>query len=111
MLRITFTEAERQALHYERFHHPHPRVQQKMEALWLKSHKLPHAQIAALVQITEETLRHYLRDYQAGGIEKLKEMNWTGPQSALTTRQDTLKNFFWSIPRRLWPRRRTRSPS
>ena len=36
MSSIEFTESERQALHYKRFHHPHPRVQRKMETVWLK---------------------------------------------------------------------------
>jgi len=31
-------------LSYERFNHPHPFVQRKMEALWLKSQGLPHQQ-------------------------------------------------------------------
>ena len=37
MLPINFSEADQRALLYERFHHPHPRVQIKIEALWLKS--------------------------------------------------------------------------
>jgi hypothetical protein len=37
MLQLEFSEADKQVLHYERYHHPHPRVQQRMEALWLKS--------------------------------------------------------------------------
>jgi hypothetical protein len=37
MFQLAFSEADKQALHYERYHHPHPRVQQRMEALWLKS--------------------------------------------------------------------------
>jgi len=37
MLQIAFTEIEKAKLKHERFHHPHPRVQQKMEMLWLKS--------------------------------------------------------------------------
>jgi hypothetical protein len=41
MLQLEFTETEKQALHYERFNHPHPRVQLKMEVLWLKSQNLP----------------------------------------------------------------------
>ena len=32
MLRLAFSETDQQALHYERYHHPHPRVQQRMEA-------------------------------------------------------------------------------
>ena len=30
MIRLNFTEEEKQALNYERYHHPHPRVQRKM---------------------------------------------------------------------------------
>jgi transposase len=111
MLRLEFTDEERTALHYERFHHPHPRVQQRMEALWLKSRGLPHSQIAELVQISEDTLRSCLRAYQQGGIEKLKELNWQGSPSELGRHQDSLKEFFYSIPRRLWPRRLRKSPS
>jgi len=29
------------AIRHDRYHHPHPRVQQKMEVLWLKSKGLP----------------------------------------------------------------------
>jgi transposase len=103
MLSLEFTEEERRALHHERFHHPHPRVQQKMEALWLKSHNLPHAQIAELVQISEETLRAYLRAYQEGGIEKLKAIPWQGPESELSQHQSTLKDFFCRVRRLLSP--------
>ena len=42
MLKLDFTEDQKQVLHYERYHHPHPRVRQKMEVLWLKSQGLPH---------------------------------------------------------------------
>lgn len=45
MLSIEFSEADKQALLYERFHHPHPRVQIKMEALWLKSQGMEHQAI------------------------------------------------------------------
>ena len=54
MISIEFTESEKQALHYERFHHPHPRVQRKMETVWLKSHQLPHHKIAELGGIFSE---------------------------------------------------------
>jgi len=97
VLHIDFTEEERQALHHERFHHPHPRVQQRMEALWLKSHNLSHVQIAELVQISEETLRSYLRAYQEGGIEKLKTLSWRGPESELAPHKNTLKGFFSTV--------------
>lgn len=51
MTKIEFTEGDIKALNYERYHHPHPRVQRKMEALWLKSQGEPHNKIAQLTGI------------------------------------------------------------
>ena len=98
MMYLEFSEQEQQSLYYERFHHPHPRVQKKMEALWLKSQKLPHHQISKLAGIAPNTLRSYLRDYQAGGIEKLKEINFYRPQSELENHRSTLKAYFPKKP-------------
>lgn len=98
MITIEFTETQKQALHYERFHHPHPRVQKKMEALWLKSQGLPHQAITKLTGISPNTLRSYLRDYQLGGIEKLKEVNFYRPQSELVNHRQTLEDHFRSSP-------------
>jgi hypothetical protein len=40
MVRIRFSDEVVSQLRFERFNHPHPRVQQKMEALLLKSEDL-----------------------------------------------------------------------
>jgi hypothetical protein len=36
MLNIEISDTDMQQLHYERFHHLHPRVMLKMEAVYLK---------------------------------------------------------------------------
>ena len=110
MLQMKFTPKEQQALHYERFNHPHPRVQQKMEAVLLKSHGLSHALIVTILRIDEGTLRDYLRAYQEGGIEELKTIPWKGTESELAAHETTLKSFFCSILRRLWRKPGRRSP-
>ena len=56
MIRTSFNDEEIQALKYERYHHPHPRIQQKMEALLLKSQGLQHTQICQLTGISANTL-------------------------------------------------------
>jgi len=56
MIKMVFSEAERQALHHERFHHPHPRVRRKMEVLWLKGQGLAHQGICRLVGVNGNTL-------------------------------------------------------
>ena len=83
MIRIYFLEEEREALYYERYHHPHPRVQQKMDILWLKSLDYPHKEIMKIAKISKATLYCYLKDYQEGGLEKLKEVNFYQPESQL----------------------------
>jgi transposase len=69
-----------------------------MEALWLKSHGLPHGQIAQLVNITENTLRDYFQLYQAGGVERLKEVAIRGPASALQEHYASLEAYFHAHP-------------
>jgi transposase len=87
-----------EALNYERYHHPVPMVQRRMEVLWLKSHGLPHEQIAQLGGITENTMREYFRLYEEGGLEKLKEVKWEGPQSELMGQVTSLEAYFRANP-------------
>ena len=53
--RLEFTPEIQAALQEERYHHPVPLVRRRMEALWLKSHGLPHRQIATLTGGSENT--------------------------------------------------------
>lgn len=98
MLRLTFSEEDIKELHDQRYHHPHPRVQQKMEALLLKAKGLPHHQIATCVGICENTLRTYLKQYQAGGIEALKVLQFYRPTSDLEAHHDTIEAYFQEHP-------------
>ena len=98
MIKLEFTAAETQALDYERYHHPHPRVQRKMEALWLKSRGLPHREISRLTGICATTLTSYLRVYQEGGIEALKEVRFYRPKSELEAHRGTLEDYFRAHP-------------
>ena len=76
MITIKFTEDGVEVLKQERFNHPSPKVQLKMEALYLKSKGLMHGQICDICDITRATLASYLKAYIAGGIEELKELNY-----------------------------------
>ena len=98
MINIEFTEAEIEALHYEHLHHPHPRVRQRMEAVYLKALGYSHQAIGRIVRITQGTLRSYLRMYQAGGIEALKQLNFYRPVSDLEAHREELKAEFEANP-------------
>ena len=98
MLKIAFTENEILALHYERFHHPHPRIRLKMEVLWLKSQGLSHKEIARLTCIGQTTLRCYLKEYILGGISRLKQLTFYRPESKLIAHQEQIKLYFQEFP-------------
>jgi transposase len=98
MTRLDFVEAEKQAFYYQRFHHPHPFVQRKMETLWLKSQGLPHHEIARLAGITENTVRAYLHEYQEGGLEALMTVSFHHPTSELAAHQSTIEEYFREHP-------------
>jgi transposase len=69
-----------------------------MEALYLKSQGLTHNEICRLVRIRRATLSEYLKQYQQGGIEKLKELNFNKPQSELHTHHQTIEMDFKQQP-------------
>jgi hypothetical protein len=98
MVKIEFTQEEIKALSYERYHHPHPRVQRKMDAIFLKSYGLPHQDICCITGISGNTLRSYLKDYQEGGINKLKEINFYKPQSEMLEYKSSIEAYFKEHP-------------
>ncbi len=51
MLRITLNAKDQVAVAFERYHHPEPIVQRKMEVLWLKHQGLAHHDIARLASV------------------------------------------------------------
>ena len=82
----------------ERYSHPVPLVQRRMEALWLKSHNLPHAQIAKLVGVCDNTLRDYFQLYLEGGVDALKTVEFYRPQSELCNHATSLEAHFKEHP-------------
>ena len=97
-IQLEFTPEKLQEIHYQRYNHPAPLVQRRMEAVWLKGHRLQHKQIAELVGVTENTIRDYFELYQQGGIEKLKELNYSGSQSKLDEHITSLESYFQENP-------------
>ncbi len=100
MITIEFSGEEIDALDYERFHHPHPKVQKKMEVLYLKAQGVLHQEICRLCNISKGTLVSYLRQYQEGGIERLKHLGYKGQPSELNAHTDSLKAYFKKHPPR-----------
>jgi transposase len=98
MRHLTFTEADIRDLLYYRYHHPHPRVQLRMEVVWLKSQGLPHQEISRLAGVSANTVRRYLDAFAHGGIAELQRVRFRRPHSELDTHAESLADYFRRHP-------------
>ena len=71
MLQFTIKEEDKAVFARERYEYIHPRVCQRMDALHLKSKKLPNNQICDVLGICPNTLLGYFRMYIADGVDEL----------------------------------------
>lgn len=100
MRHFTFTSEDLDAIRHERYHHPHPRVQQKMEVLWLKSQGFTHEDIALLAGVSRRSVQRYLDEFAAGGLERIRRLSWKGKPNELTAHQASLEDYFLENPPR-----------
>ena len=98
MLKIEIPASDRRLLQVARYSHPHPRVMLKMDALHLKSFGLKDSLICEILDICDNTLRSYYKQYLAGGIEGLKEINFYQPCSDLNEFSGTIEDYFKAHP-------------
>ncbi len=97
---LTFTDQDIADLDYERYHHPAPHIQKRMEIVYLKSQGLPHQDIARLCRVCRQTVLTTLRCYQAHGLDGLKAYHKNRPSSALHAHQTSLEAHFRAHPPR-----------
>jgi len=100
MRTFTFTADDRRTLAHDRYHHPDPRVQRKMEVLWLKSHGLNHDAIATYADVSRRTVQRYLDQYLEGGLPRLRRCKANHPQSLLVEHETSLEEYFQKHPPR-----------
>ncbi|KAA6334354.1 hypothetical protein EZS27_017316 [termite gut metagenome] len=81
-----------------RYTQPHPRVMQKYDALHLKSHNLPNVQICNILGICNNTLLSFFRQYNEGGLRRLKEINFNHPESDLKSYSSNIEKYLEENP-------------
>ena len=100
MRHFTFTPEDRDAIRHDRYHHPHPRVQQKMEVLWLKSQGFTHGDIARLADVSRRSVQRYLDEFADGGLERIRRLPWKGKPNELAAHHSSLEDYFLANPPR-----------
>lgn len=98
MIELAFTPEIIEELHHERFNHPHPRVQLKMEAIYLRGKGFSCKDVCAICKISKWTLINYAKDFTSGGVESLKKFDCRGRSSSLEKYTASLKEEFSKRP-------------
>src|SRR5262249_53352121 len=100
MRAFTFSEEVLAEIRHDRYHHPHPRVQRKMEVLWLKSRGLTPADIAEFADVAPRCVQRYLDEFQLGGLDRVRRLGWPGKHGELDQHHASLEDYFIANPPR-----------
>src|SRR5262245_33536207 len=100
MRAFTFSKEIVAEIRHDRYHHPHPRVQRKMEVLWLKTRGLTHADIADLADVSPRSVHRYLDEFEHGGLQRIRRLGWQGKRCELDSHQQSLEEYFLEHPPR-----------
>lgn len=95
---LTFTDTDRLTLAADRYQHPDPRVQRRMEVLWLLSQGETQARAAQLAGVSRATVERYAALFRRRGVPGLREFHWVTPTSALESHRPTLEAEFQERP-------------
>ena len=93
-----FTDEQLEYIKRERFGHPDPHVQRRLEILWLKAHGETHQRIAELAGVGRATVQRTLSMFDKGGLEKVRTLNWHHPTSKLEEHHRTIEEDFRKQP-------------
>ena len=98
MIKVSFTDSDIVLMREQRYVHPHPHVQRKLDVLHLKSCGVPHGMIANIVGVCPNTARSYFEEFLQGGMDRIFEIRFNKPKSDLLPFTGTLENHFRQHP-------------
>jgi transposase len=98
MLRVNYSEEERNTFQDFRYDYPDSRIQRRFEILWLHSCGKHSPEIALLVRQHVKTVREVIKNYRNGGIELITKIESNHPTSALEKHKASLIEEFTLRP-------------
>lgn len=98
MNELIVSKKELAEIDYFRFNHPSSIVQKRMHIIFMKELKINHTMIGQILNIHVNTVTKIIKMYNAGGIEKLKEINYGTNKSELEAHRISIEESFKKEP-------------
>ncbi len=95
---LTFRPDDLRVLACERYTHPDPRVQRRMEVLWLIGQGETQARAGQLAGVSKATVERYVALYRSQGVAGLRQFHWIKPVSVLESHRSSLEESFRKNP-------------
>jgi transposase len=95
---LVFTPEILSTLSKERYEHPVPIVQRRMEVLWLIGNGQTQEQAAQLAGVSEATVARHIALFRKRGLDGLRTLQFHTPTSELEKHRSTLENEFRERP-------------
>lgn len=95
---LTFSPDDLRVLSSERYAHPDPRVQRRMEVVWLISQGETQKRAGQLGGVSKATVERYIAIYRSHGVAGLRQFHWVKPVSALEGHRSSLEESFRKEP-------------
>ncbi len=95
---LTFSSDDVRVLSDERYAHPAPRVQRRMEVLWLISQGETQTRAGQLGGVSKATVERYVAIYRSRGVAGLRAFHWVKPVSVLEGHRGSLEESFRKAP-------------
>ena len=98
MIKLVFTDEEKDNLFKEYKEAMSPRVRNKLLAIHLKSLDVDHSKICEICRVSWPTMLSYFKEYQRDGIEGLTTIKHKGRPSEMNSHADVIKAAFVERP-------------
>lgn len=98
MIKINPSKEDIEIFKEERITHKIPKIRKRMDVLWLKYNGLCHKNISKLSNVSINMVTKYLKMYNEGGVEKIRQVNFYRPQSQLIEFKSLLEAHFEKHP-------------
>lgn len=98
VFKLTLEEKTVEELRTLSVDHPHPRVRQRGLVVLLGSLGVDTQTICKTVGICANTVRHFAREYKAGGIKQLEQVRFARPTSKLVSFEKEIRAYLDDTP-------------